>query len=64
MKTTKEILQKIKTLQGSSQTLQPKAVLELLGDLALVVASIEKSIPHKASSEEIEDIFSDKPDSN
>ena len=57
MKTTKEILKEIETLQGSSQTLQPKSVLGVLSDLARVVYAIEQRLPHAAEAEEIDDLM-------
>jgi hypothetical protein len=59
MKTTREILKEIRSLQDSSRNLQPEAVLGLLADLAQVVERIEESIPRKASRKEINEIFDD-----
>ena len=45
MKTTQEIIEEIKDLQASSQTLQPQAVLEQLLNLAEVLAELERNLP-------------------
>jgi hypothetical protein len=45
MKTVREIILEIKVLQASSQTLEPKVVLEQLLNLAEAVAELERDAP-------------------
>ena len=45
MKTAREIILEIKVLQTSSETLEPKVVLEQLLNLAEAVAELERDAP-------------------
>jgi hypothetical protein len=56
MKTAKEIIREIKDLQAFPQTLQPKAVLEQLLNLAEAVAELERNAPgYDATNEMFDD---------
>jgi hypothetical protein len=51
----KEIVEEIKRLQASTQTLQPRAVLEQLLNLAEAVAELERNAPGYDASDDVFD---------
>ena len=52
---TKEIIEEIQRLQASSETLQPRAVLQPLLSLAEAVAVLERNAPGYDATDEIFD---------
>ena len=54
MKTAK-ILRELNELKASNQTLQPRAILDRLIDLAQVVAELEDNVPGRNATDELLD---------
>jgi division protein CdvB (Snf7/Vps24/ESCRT-III family) len=52
---TKEIIEEIRRLQASSETLQPREVLEQVLNLAETVAELERNAPGYDATDEILD---------